>query len=485
MTIMNKYLKIKIFGALFTLMISVSCGDEFLTVFPNDSLVMETAITSVSGANAALYGVYDLLQSTALYNCNMITYAEVRGEDMQTTKRSDRTVSYYTFNNRTPDNGDSYLWSYPYAGLNRLNSIITAFDNGLVTDGSENQRNAILGQAYALRGFFHFDLVKIYGVPYLKDRNAPGIIIADHVIAPSEVNQRATVEQSYAQAVGDLTQAMSLLSGTKNRTDGYINYWAAEALLARVYLYMGNYDEAFNKAQDVITNDIAKSNYQLTSHDEYVASWGLEFMRESLFDLVNLSTDNGDRESIGYVAKPEPDGYGAFIATPVFIDLLEEDPNDVRLQLLKPATDATPGHIAKYPGRGNTAVNNMRIIRLSEVYLIAAEAALRKPAKNQAVADNYLDAIRKRANPAAPFISATIDDVMKERRKELISEGHRFFDIMRLGLTVNRVTGNPKAFLNEDEARIVGWDEPLCVMPIPRYEIDINPELSVTPGYTW
>lgn len=478
---MKKYSKIKFIGALSVLWISVSCGNEFLTVFPNSALVAETAITSVNGANAALYGVYDLLQSVSLYNCNMITYAEVRGEDMQPISRGARTVSFYTFNNRTPDNGDHNLWAAPYVGLNRLNSIITAFDNGQVTDGTENQRNAILGQAYALRGFFHFDLVKLYGVPYLKDKSAPGVIIADHVIAPAEKNQRATVEESYAQAVGDLTQAVSLLSGTTVRTDGYINYWAAEALLARVYLYMGNYEEAFNKAKDVID----KSGYELTPNSEYVASWGLEFTKESLFDLINLGTDNGDRESIGYVAKPEPDGYGALIATPVFIDLLNEDPNDVRLQLLKPATDGTPGYIAKYPGRGILAVNNVRIIRLSEAYLIAAEAALRKPVKNQTAADDYLDAIRKRANPAAPFIAATIDDVMKERRKELVSEGHRFFDIMRLGLTVNRMANNAKAFLNEDEARTVGWDEPLCVLPIPRYELDINPELLVTPGYTW
>jgi tetratricopeptide (TPR) repeat protein len=481
---MKKYSKIKFIGALSLLGISVSCGNEFLTVFPNDSLVAETAITNVDGANAALYGVYDLMQSNSLYNCNMITYAEVRGEDMQPRERGvGRTVAFYTFNNRTPDNGDHNLWAGPYIGLNRINSIITAFDNGQVTDGTENQRNAILGQAYALRGFFHFDLVKLYGVPYLKDPNAPGIIIADHVIAPSEKNQRATVAESYAQAVNDFTQALSLLNGTKTRTDGYINYWAAEALLARVYLYMGNYDEAFNKAKDVIDN--GSKEYQLTPRSEYVDSWGLDFTKESLFDLVNLGTDNGDRESIGYVALPEPAGYGALIATPVFTDLLKEDPNDIRLELLGVANDEDTCYVAKYPGRGNTAVNNVRIIRLSEVYLIAAEAALRKPAKNQAAADDYLTAIRNRANPAAPFIPATIDEVLKERRKELVSEGHRFFDIMRLGLTVNRMANNSKAFLNEGEARTVGWDEFLCVLPIPRYELDINPELSVTPGYKW
>jgi hypothetical protein len=478
---MNKYIKIKIIGALCLLVAGASCGNEFLNVFPNDALVAETAITSVNGANAALYGVYDLLQSNSLYNCNLITYAEVRGEDMQPISRSARTVNFYTFNNRTPDNGDHAFWSAPYSGLNRINNLIAAFDNGQVTDGSENQRNAILGQAYALRALLHFDLVKVYGVPYLKDRTGPGIILADHVITPSEKNQRATVEQTYAQITGDLTQALGFLSGTKNRTDGYINYWAAQALLARVYLYAGNYDEAFNRAKDVIDN----SGYELTPHNEYVDSWALAFTKESLFDLINLSTDNGDRESIGYVAKPEPDGYGALIATPVFIDLLNEDPDDVRLQLLKPATDGTPGYIAKYPGRGNVAINNIRIIRLSEVYLIAAEAALRKPARNQSAADDYLEAIQKRANPNAPFISATVDAVLKERRKELVSEGHRAFDILRVGLTVSRQANNPKSFLNADEALTVGWDEHLCIYPLPRYELDINPELAVTPGYTW
>jgi hypothetical protein len=478
MTIMNN-LKIKSIGALIALMASVSCGNEFLTVFPNDALVAETAITSTSGATAALYGVYDLLQSTSLYNCNLITFAEVRGEDMQPVSRAARTVGFYTFNNRTPDNGDHAFWSGPYAGLNRINSIIDAFDDGRVTDGSESERNAILGQAYALRALFHFDLVKIYGIPYLQDKSGPGIIIADHTITPSEKNQRATVEESYGQVVNDLTAALTLLEGRKTRTNGYINYWAAEALLARVYLYMGDYTNAFNRAEDVIKN----SGYELTPHNEYAASWALDFTKESLFDLVNLSTDNGDRESIGYVSKPEPDGYGAIIATPVAIALLQEDPDDVRLQLLKNATDGTPGYIAKYPGRGNVAVNNVRILRLSEVYLIAAEAALRKPVVNQNAADSYLDDIRKRANPSAPFVIATIDNILKERRKELISEGHRFFDIMRLGLEINRTTGNTKAFMNEDEVRIVGWNKKYCVYPLPRYELDINPDLLLTPGY--
>ena len=93
----------------------------------------------------------------------------------------------------------------------------------------------------------------------------------------------------------------------------------------------------------------------------------------------------------------------------------------------------------KYPGiNGKTAVNNIRVIRLSDIYLIAAEAALKKSSADQASANKYLNAIIKRAIPSASDVTATEALVLKERRKELVMEGHRFYDIMRLGITVTR-----------------------------------------------
>ncbi len=420
------------------------------------------------------------MQSTASYGCNMITYAEVRGEDMQPVSRSSRTANYYTFNNRTPDNVDANLWFLPYVALNRINAIIAAFDEGKITDGTEDERNDVLGQCYVLRGLFHFDLVKLFGVPYLKDKNAPGAIIADRVIAASEKLQRSTVEQTYALIVSDLRQAITLLENSKAINNGYTNYWAAEALLARVCLYMGNYNDAFTYADDVIQN----GPYSLVTNANYVSSWALPFSTEAIFSIVNTGTDNGDRESIGYVALPGT-GYGAFIATPTFVALLGGDPADVRLQLLKPNGSVPKGYVAKYPGlAGNYMVNNIPLIRLSEVYLTAAEAALRQSTPNQTAADTYLEAIRKRANPAATPLVATPELVLIERRKELVSEGHRFFDIMRLGQTVNRES--TLSFMNTDECPTVGWESihTYCILPVPRAEVNVNPDILPTPGYT-
>lgn len=467
------------FGVLTMSLSLPSCGDDFLNLTPSTALPAATAISDVEGAYAALYGVYDVLQDYGVYGCDMITYGDVRGGDMQNVDRTgSRALGFYTFNNRTPDNVRASLWTYKYYGLNRANLIIEALNN----ENSEitgEDRADVLGQALTLRALFHFDLVKLFGVPYLKDKTAPGAAIADRSFPATAKKQRATVAETYDFIVQDLKEARTQLNTIKLKkvNKGFINYWAATALLSRVYLYMGNYDESFSLAKELIDSKV----YQLVSNADYIASFGKDFSTESIFDLIVTTADNEMRESIGSVASP--DGYAEIIASTVLIDLLNEDPKDVRLNFLKPDKTKALGYFAKYPGRdGDYMINNIRIIRLSEIYLNAAEAALRKSSVDQASANTYLNAIRKRANPDASDITATIDNVLKERRKELAGEGHRFFDIMRLGLKVTRTGG--RNFLNADEAITVGWDEPLCVLPVPRREININPDILPTPGYS-
>jgi len=481
---MKRILNIKIALALLPFFTAFYACNDSLVQYPNDQLVTETAITNLDGANAALYGVYDVFQNYHYYGCDMITYGDVRGEDMQSVDRNgSRALGFYTFNNRTPDNVRSTLWSTPYSALNRVNSLITAFDEGRVADISDADKNNILGQAYALRALLHFDICRLFGAPYAKDKTQPGAVIADKIITAAEKPTRSSVEDTYNFIVGDLKTAMTMLSEAKSITNGYINYWAAEALLGRVYMYMGNWDDAYSLSADVIEH----GPYKLISTADYIASFAADFNSESVFDVANTSTDNvnsgtsdAPRESIGSVASPA--GYAELIVTTAFIDLLNEEPTDIRFGFLKPDKTGALGYFAKYPGRsGDYMVNNIHVVRLSEVYLNAAEAALRKSAKDQTNADKYLYAIRSRAIPGATQVTATTDNVLKERRKELVGEGHRFYDIMRLGLTVTRTGG--RQFLNIDEGITVGWDNYLCVLPIPRNELDVNPTIGQTDGY--
>ena len=111
----------------------------------------------------------------------------------------------------------------------------------------------------------------------------------------------------------------------------------------------------------------------------------------------------------------------------------------------------------------------------------AAEAALKKSSADQASANKYLNAIIKRAIPSASDVTATEALVLKERRKELVMEGHRFYDIMRLGITVTRKGGYH--FLNNTDLISPSYQDYRTILAIPQSEIDVNPNIKQNEGY--
>ena len=481
-----------------------SCSD-FLVVGPTNELPEHSAVVDVASARVALSGVYRRLHTNLLFGTDMITFGDVRGDDMGTTRIGDRTQSVYRFMHTTAQTSTNggFFWRDFYQALARANDLMTRIESGNIRVDSPAQQtelNSIYGQLLALRALMHFQLVRIYGEPYLKNADAPGVVIAYRVIRGGETLQRSTVRETYNFIVEDLQRALGRVGGTTylQRTicptfsHGAFSYFPAEALLARVFLHMGRWQDAYNSARNVIHN----GPYSLIPTDQYVASWGLEFTTESIFEIHQSATANADRESIGYVFQPRnpnPEygitatGYGSVSATPQFIALMLQDPNDVRLGIMLP-NDLGQAHafVNKYPGRGgNIMVNNARVIRLSDVYLMAAEAGVMIGSPN---ASTYLNAIRLRANPNAAPVTATIQLVMDERRRELVGEGHRFFDIIR-NLGTNTVTrsgtaGNP---INQDiQVPVLSWNNPhthLLILPIPQTEIDVNPDIYQNYGY--
>ncbi len=461
----------------------LSSCDDYLTTLPTDSLVSEDAITTPEDTQIAVNGLYEGLISVTdptsggtyyYYGTDFITRAEVGGEDVQTRKTGDRTENFYRFTDRQ-SNATESLWYAPYAVINRANVLLQAIDNGTIemNDITKNSK----GEALAVRALAHFDLLITYGVPYQKDSGASlGVPIIKSVLNADELPARnSTVAEGYQAVLDDLTESLNYISEEKNY--GHLNQWGVKALLARVNLYKGDYDAAYNYAKDVIEH----GGYSLVPNANYISMWSQEETTESIFDLA-LSTTiySGARELLGAVASPSE--YGSMIATRDFVNLLNEDPNDIRNQLLIPGKTSGQLVVNKYPGRGGyVAVNNIRVIRLSDIYLIGAEAALRKSTPDQELADDYLYAIRNRANANNTEITATLDLIKKERRKELVMEGHRLFDILRVGDQVTRAGGHH--FLNSVDLVTVSWDDYRTIMPIPQAEIDANPNIVQNPQY--
>lgn len=450
-----------------------SCSG-YLDTLPSDSLVSDDAITSIEDAKTALNGAYYTLITNTYYGNDFIARAEVGGDDVQTSAMGKRTENFYRHMYRQ-NSSPSGLWSIPYKTINRVNVLLKAIESGVIPETETLKQ--IKGEALTLRALCHFDLLITYGYPYLKDNGASlGVPLVETVLPATDLPARTTVAEGYTMVLRDLNNAKDMVS--EKVVNGHINRWAIKSLIARVNLYKGDYDAAYTNAKDVVEN----GPYKLIPNDAYVASWGEAFTTEAIFELEITSLASGNRELLGYVANPE--GYAAMIATTDFINLLNEDKNDVRLGLLAKDSEGKKRFINKLPGRdGSVAVNNVKIVRLSDVYLIAAEAALRKAAIDQTLADKCLNAIVKRASPTASTVVATKENIIKERRKELVMEGHRLYDALRLGLTISRIGGDH--FLNDLDLVSPNWNDYRSVMAIPQAEIDANPNISKqqNPGY--
>lgn len=479
------------------LILSQSCSKDFLTEYPTAQQAPGD-IKKMSDVAIVVNGAYDLMQNTGFLNSNYITRNDMRSDDYQVPDFGRLEDEYrYDFDEQ---NSVSSIWRQPYIIIRQVNSIIAMLENiETSTSTDEVAKNDMIGQALTMRSLAHFSLVNSYGLPYSHSGGSSlGIPIVTTVLGVDAKETRNTVAEVYAQIITDLTTAIPLLSDAKK--GGKINSWAAKTLLARVYLYKEDNANAYATAVDVINN----SPYSLVSGAEYVDSWASEFTSESIFSCVNNQADNGGGSAINNLSDPE--GYGQFIASQDLIDLINSDPDDVRNgmlyidQLSIMGDPTTYGRILKYPGVGNTKAvivshfeaggdltsnaetSNVAIFRLSELYLIAAEAAVKGGGAN---AELYLNAIVERANPAATVASVdvTLDRVLTERRKELAGEGHRFFDLIRNKRDIERSITLRATQAGVPTARMhIPYNDYQVVFAIPLAELNINP-IQQNPGY--
>ena len=326
---------------------------------------------------------------------------------------------------------------------------------------------------YALRALFHFDLARLFAkLPCNAQASDPGIVLSTEVFESGYTAERATIAKTYETILDDLKTALDNLPETsKVVTAGHIDYWGARALRARAYLYMNENSKALEDAKYVIE----KSPYKLYTRDEYETVWTKVGSSESIFEFLITSLYNAQRNSLGFYTHAE--GYAEAGITEGFKTFLQERPEDVRSTLIAEESDGGDNegwYIQKYPGRdGEIYVNNPKVIRLSEVYLIAAEAALKAGGADPA---SYINDLRKqRIAGYEDVASVTIDDILTERRLELYGEGHNAWDTWR----------NKKAVTNAQvPAGPINYDDYRTVMPIPVSEINVsNGKLKQNEGY--
>lgn len=488
-----------------------SCVNNWLDVAPSDGTDADAALTSSSDLAAARTGMYKALKGNSslvdYYGQQFFVYGDVHaGDDYQYNNLggSNRASFYYDMNYQTASeftsstSSSNVAWKSPYIVIGRANRIIAAAEGGALSDAAEAKAtiDQYAAEAKVLRALAHFDLVRIYGKPYTEDQGASlGVPLVTEVLESNAKPARSTVAEVYTQVVKDLTEAISSNALATETEPGYVSVWGAKAILSRVYLNMGDYANALSVAEDIIKN----SGAALWTRDQYFKAWDASTPNESefLFRLnVAGSTDSNDLNGIGNLQQRE--GYKEMVATKKFVDMLTSDPEDVRNEMFLPATAAkevaTYGtnkvYLNKLRGQGGNLrnVTIVPIIRLSEVYLTAAECAFRNNDKTKAV--EYLnDLVKNRTTTVASLATVdniTLERILIERRKELIGEGQRYFDALRNNETITRYTSEADKGWHKTlskDAQSFDRDYFKAIAAIPQAEINANPNIKQNTGY--
>lgn len=469
--------KIMIYVALLAVTFT-SCSD-FLTEEPKQSQSNE--LTLSKHLNEATAGCYARLQSYTWYGAYHILAADLTGGNMKHSMTLAGSNRYTNANevswNFTATNTSS-IWSYCYYTINSCNEVLGNIGND-ATGASQATLNNWTAEALFLRALCHFDLVTTYAQPYTYAPDSLGVPImlkSDLAAKP----KRNTVREVYNQIVADLTAADSLMADGYYRTTGtdkfaFASKPAIEALLSRVYLYMGNWQ----KCADYATKVISSGKFQLADKATYRTMWtnnvaadGGEVIFELYSSNKNAYWDGSGWEGISYVC--DPAGSGDVCATNDIYSMYED--GDVRKELF--VANENEHFTTKYAGKAGSATpkeNNVIILRLSELYLNRAEALMNGAVISGTSAAKDLKAITDARGASVQSPSGTT--IFNERRKELAFEGHLYYDYKRLKKSITRTDFDGS--LNKD----VTFPGYLWAYPISKNELDANPNMVQNAGY--
>ncbi len=460
---------------LILLLTLVSCKKEFLELNPAQSVSNEQAFLTLDDYKSSITAIYNGLSSANHYGRYFILTPDVMADDVKQNSQANRAKEYAEYVAEPSHFIATGMWATMYSTINSANAIINA--NVDVPTSVQAQKDHIIGEALALRGQIYFDLVRLYAQHYkfTADASHPGIPL---VLAFDITNKpnRSTVKQVYDQIISDMTAAIPKMSETsRNGRTSLLTKTAVKALLARVYLYKEDFDNAIQMATEVISSN----KYSLVSNANYYTSlWANNYSSESIFEIANTATDNRGSDALGGMYNKT--GYGDYLASNDLANLIPV--TDARYSIF--ATDPVltgsyaPFRMVKYPS--NLGLNNTKVMRLSEVYLIRAEAYARKSSPNTTGAQADVNVIRKRGLPTAANVTATgtalVDEVMLERRKELCFEGQRLWDLMRHKKNIVRTNCTSViCTINYPNNRVV--------LPISQDEINANENMVQNQGY--
>jgi hypothetical protein len=446
------------------LIICCGCSKVLQTPPPGNQITVARVYADDADAQTAMAGVYIAMMDNTLgyMNGSLSLDAALSADELVCTPPFAREDSFQLYQFSAEYVFCNELFNTPYTLLYDLNSMMA----GLAASRGVTPpvKAELEGEVRFNRALLYFYLVNLFG-------DVPLVLTTDYTVSGSA--QRAPVDSVYGQIVSDLQAADSLLPVNYLTATGYTdnrtrpNQAAAQALLARVWLYLGQWAFAEAEATAVIDNQ----QYWLESLDNVF----LSVSQEAIWQLQPVHGSTATADAHAYLSPP---GRPSFILTSQLIASME--PGDQR-RAQWVDSGVYQGQMVYFPYKyklltANAGVDTEyeMVLRLAEQYLIRAEARAQQGDVDGAIAD--LNKIRERAG--LPDYEGMIDAssllaaILQERRVELFTEwGHRWLDLKR--------SGQASAVLGMKP----GWESTDVLYPIPATELSANPGMMQNPGY--
>ncbi len=441
-----------ILSGLLVITFAFSACNDWFDVSPKSEVKADDLYSSESGFRDVLTGVYALMTTENLYG-RQLTFGYVDVLAQYYDKISLQSHEYiktinFQYDEPTDENAISLMWSTQYKAIVNLNTLLEYIDTRKEVFESETIYRLYKGEALALRAFLHFDLLRLFGPSVAMGENLAAI---PYMETYTNIAQpRLSVREVLDKITTDLNNARELMKEVdsygpeyENLKDSYaedkrlanrkfhLNYYAATALLARVELYAQHPDEALAAAKEIIgtAGSDPVQPFQLASA---ASSSDRLFDSEILFSLEMSNLEDiidpyfGEAaSSTGLTTSTTMLAFSTSKKDNLFAQESSTD-DDYRLKTWFASTSSTTASMSNKL----TDSEQMPLIRISELYYIAAECA----GGSEGLA--YLNQIRAHRGLSAYTDASNLEEnIYKEYRKEFMNEGQMFYYYKRKNLS--------------------------------------------------
>jgi starch-binding outer membrane protein, SusD/RagB family len=457
---MMKNMKSSIFSYLLIITMVLSSCKKKLDLNPTDRV---DATVAKQNVDLMMLGAYSLIgaggivnsQEGALYGTDLLlnadllaseNYMQWRGTFNNYTEVSEKSISVTNTNTVR-------MWRKAYMAINLCNTILENL-SGLSAEDAALYK----GQALFIRGTMFFELLRFYGEPSTQ-RGIPLVLKSTESFESIVYPSRASIDSTYAQVLADLKLGKSLLP---DDNESYADKYTVAAMLSRVYLYKEDYANALAEANEVINS----GKYTLPTSVE--AAFNTSASSEAIFEILQTTQNNAGTTNDGITTFygcdfdiPGSASRGDVQIDSVFIN--KYDSLDKRKSLLIYAGSCNKQSITS--GKWKNPYTNISVIRLSEMYLIRAEANVRLGSSLGASPLDDINAIRSKASTIL-YADVDLDKVLLERELELAFEGVRIHDFKRI-----------KKVVAINDSTNIDYTGDEFIFPIPLSEINVNKNL--------